>query len=66
MKITVSGSLNQFLRIMQGVLFPAHERQLGPLSDKHRQLVGALNLIQLEDLYGSNTSMANSQTPRAR
>ena len=65
MQLTVSGPLNQFLRIMQGVLFPAHERQLGPLSDKHRQLVGVLNLIQLEDLYGSNTSMANSQTPRA-
>jgi hypothetical protein len=39
-----------FLRIMQGVLFPALERQLGPLSDKHRQLVGVLNLIQLETM----------------
>jgi hypothetical protein len=39
MQITVSGPLNQFLRIMQGVLFPALQEQLGPLSDKHRQLV---------------------------
>jgi hypothetical protein len=53
MQLTVSGPLNQFLRIMQGVLFPALERQLGPLSDKHRQLVGVLNLIQLETMVSN-------------
>jgi len=50
MQLTVSGFLNQFQRIMQGVLFPALEEQLGPLTDKHRQLVAVLGLIQIEAL----------------
>ncbi|MHB8303552.1 MAG: hypothetical protein ACYDC6_12050, partial [Acidobacteriaceae bacterium] len=49
----VSGFLNQFQRIMQGVLFPALQQQLGPLTDKHRQLVAVLGLIQIEALVGS-------------
>ena len=53
MQSTVSGLLNQFHRIMQGVLFPALQEQLGPLSDKHRQLVWVLNLIQIEAMVGS-------------
>src|SRR5665213_223623 len=53
MQITVSGLLNQFHRIMQGVLFPALQEQLGPLSDKHQQLVLVLNLIQIEAMVAS-------------
>ncbi|MHB8304208.1 MAG: transposase [Acidobacteriaceae bacterium] len=53
MQITVSGFLNQFQRIMQGVLFPALQQQLGLLTDKHRQLVAVLGLIQIEALVGS-------------
>jgi hypothetical protein len=53
MQITVSGSLNQFLRIMQGVLFPSLQEQLGPLSDKHRQLVAVLSMIQLETMVSN-------------
>jgi len=52
MQLIVSGFLNQFQRIMQGVLFPALQEQLGPLSDKHRQLVAVLGLIQIEALVG--------------
>ena len=52
MQLTVSGLLNQFQRIMQGVLFPALEQQLGPLTDKHRQLVSVLGLIELDSLVG--------------
>jgi len=52
MQLTVSGLLNQFQRIMQGVLFPALEQQLGPLTDKHRQLVSVLGLIELDALVG--------------
>jgi len=48
MQLIVSGFLNQFQRIMQGVLFPALQEQLGPLTDKHRQLVAVLGLIQIE------------------
>jgi len=33
MQRTVSGFLKQFQRIMQGVLFPVLEEQLGPLTD---------------------------------
>jgi Transposase DDE domain/Transposase domain (DUF772) len=53
MQITVSGLLNQFHRIMQGVLFPALQEQLGPLSDNHRQLAAVLSMIEIEALVGS-------------
>ncbi|MHB2009953.1 MAG: transposase [Acidobacteriaceae bacterium] len=53
MQITVPGLLNQFHRIMQGVLFPALQEQLGPLSDKHQQLVLVLGLIQIEAMVAS-------------
>jgi len=53
MQLIVSGFLNQFQRIMQGVLFPALQEQLGPLTDKHRQLVAVLGLIQIEALVGA-------------
>jgi hypothetical protein len=32
MQLTLSGQLKQFLRVMQGSLFPALEEALGPLS----------------------------------
>jgi hypothetical protein len=53
MQLTVSGLLNQFQRIMQGVLFPMLEEQLGPLTDKHRQLAAVLGMIRIESLVGS-------------
>jgi hypothetical protein len=52
MQLTVSGLLNQFHRILQGVLFPALEEQLGPLTDKQRQLVAVLELVQIEAMVG--------------
>ena len=52
MQLTVSGLLNQFHRILQGVLFPALEEQLGPLTDKQRQLVAVLELVQIGPLAG--------------
>jgi hypothetical protein len=53
MQLTVSGVLNQFQRILQGTLFPTLEEQLGPLSDKHRQLAAVLSMIEIESLVGS-------------
>ena len=53
MQLTVSGMLNQFHRILQGVLFPALDEQLGPLSDKHRQLAAVLSMIEIEELVAS-------------
>ena len=53
MQITVSGLLNQFQRLMQDVLFPAHQAQLGPLSETHRQLATVLSRIEIEALVGS-------------
>ena len=52
MQITVSGFLNQFQRLLQGVLFPALQEQLGPLPDKHRQLAAVLSMIEIEALVG--------------
>jgi hypothetical protein len=53
MQLTVSGVLNQFQRILQGTLFPTLQEQLGPLSDKHRQLAAVLSMIEIESLVGS-------------
>jgi hypothetical protein len=53
MQLTVSGVLNQFQRILQGTLFPTLQEQLGPLSDKHRQLAAVLSMIEIEALVGS-------------
>lgn len=52
MQITLSGQLKQFLRVMQGCLFPKLEEELGPLSDKPRQLIAVLELIQIEAMVG--------------
>ena len=56
MQLIVSGFLNQFQRIMQGVLFPALQEQLGPLTDKHRRLVAVLGLIQIDVQVGAWSS----------
>src|ERR1039458_3488688 len=53
MQLTVSGVLNQFQRILQGTLFSTLQEQLGPLSDKHRQLAAVLSMIEIEALVGS-------------
>ena len=50
MQFSVSGLLKPFQRILQNVLFPALELELGPLSDKHRQLVEILGLAEVESL----------------
>jgi hypothetical protein len=56
MQLTLSGQLKQFLRVMQGVLFPALEEQLGPLTDKLRQLIAVLELVQIEAMVGPGTA----------
>ena len=48
MKLTLLGQLNQFMRVCQGALFPALQEELGPLTEKHQQVVKVLNLIHLE------------------
>ena len=48
MKLTLLEQLNQFMRVCQGALFPALEEELGPLTEKQRQLLMVLKLIRLE------------------
>jgi transposase len=43
----------QFARVMQSHLFPKLEGALGPLTDKLRQLIAMLELIQIESVVGS-------------
>ena len=50
MKLTLSEQLKQFVRVMQGTLFPVLQEELGPLTEKHRQLVALLNMIRIEVL----------------
>lgn len=52
-ELTVGGQLKQYLRVMQGSLFPSLEEQLGPLSGKHRQLVTTLGLIGIESMVSA-------------
>jgi len=52
MKLTLSGQLTQFMRVMQGALFPALQEELEPLTEKHRQLVAVLNMVRIEVLIG--------------
>lgn len=50
MKLTLLGQLNQFMRVLQGALFPALQEDLGPLTEKQRQLVAVLSMIRIEGL----------------
>jgi hypothetical protein len=52
MKLSLSEQLTQFMRVMQGALFPALHEELGPLTEKHRQLVALLNMVRIEVLIG--------------
>jgi hypothetical protein len=52
MQLTLSDQLKQFLRVMQGCLFPQLEEQLGPLTGKQRQLIALLELLQIEAMVG--------------
>src|SRR5271157_5464655 len=53
MQVTLSDQLKQFLRVMQGCLFPVLEEQLGPLTDKLRQLAAVLSMVEIEAFVGS-------------
>jgi hypothetical protein len=52
MKLTLSDQLKQFVRVMQGCLFPKLEEALGPLTDKLRPLIAVLELVQIEAMVG--------------
>jgi hypothetical protein len=48
MKNRALGLLLQYAQIFQKYLFPQLEQELGPLGDKHRQVVKILGLVNLE------------------
>ena len=50
MKLTFFEHLNQFMRVLQGALFPALKEELGPLTDKQRQLLTMLGMISIEGM----------------
>jgi hypothetical protein len=50
MKLTLVDQLTQFMRVMQGALFPALQEESGPMTEKHRQLVALLNMVHIEEL----------------
>lgn len=52
MKLTLSDQLKQFMRVMQGALFPTLQEELEPLTEKHRQLVALLNMVRIEVMIG--------------
>src|SRR5712664_3399666 len=52
MKLTLSEQLTQLMRVMQGALFPALQEELGPLTERQRQLVALLNMLRIEVLIG--------------
>src|SRR6266700_5619455 len=48
MKLTLLDRLSQFARVLQGVLFPALQEELGSLTEKQQQLVAVLDMVHLE------------------
>lgn len=52
-QLTLSDQLKQYLRVMQGALFPALEEQLGPLTNRLQQLVMVLGMIEIETMVSS-------------
>jgi hypothetical protein len=48
MKLSLLERLTQFARVLQGVLFPALQEELGPLTEKQRQVVAVLDMVHLE------------------
>ena len=54
MKLTLSDQLKQFMRVLQGALFPTLQEELGPLTEKHRQLVSVLGMIRIEGLIAGS------------
>src|SRR6202789_325927 len=50
MKLTLSDQLKQFVRVLQGALFPRLQEELGPLTEKHEKLVAVLSMIRIEAL----------------
>ena len=55
MNLTLPDQLKQFLRVLQGALFPALQEELGPLTEKHQQLVAVLNMIRIGVLIASSS-----------
>jgi hypothetical protein len=52
MQLNPFGQLKQFYRAIHGHLFPMLEEELGPLTDKLRQLIALLELLQIEAILG--------------
>jgi hypothetical protein len=50
MKLTLSDQWKQFLRVLQGALFPALQQKLGPMTEKHQKLVAVLSMTRTEAL----------------
>jgi len=48
MKLTLLDRLTQFARVLQGVLFPVLQEELGPLTEKQQQVVAVLDMVHLE------------------
>jgi hypothetical protein len=52
MQLTLSGQLKQFVRVMQGCLFPKLEEALGPSTGKLRQPIAVLEPVQSDAMVG--------------
>jgi hypothetical protein len=65
-KLTLSDQWKQFVRLMQGCLFPKLEEALGPLTDMLRQLIAVLELVQIEAMVGPWHGGAGRPAPHER
>jgi len=55
MKLTLLDRLTQFARVLQGVLFPSLQEELGPLTEKQQQVVAVLDMVHLEAFIASSS-----------
>jgi transposase len=54
MKRTLLDRLTQFARVFQGVLFPALQEELGPMTAKQQQVVAVLDMVHVEAFIASS------------
>ena len=49
-------NIAQYWETIQGSLFPFLEEVLGPLTEKHKQLIAILELVRIEEFITSSSA----------
>lgn len=66
MSSTLNDKLSQHWNCIQDTLFPWVEESLGPLSDKHRQLVTVLEFADIDSHFSTYRGITPGRPPIAK